>query len=293
MTWILRRARARGSVHPIDGRLLGTIIECRQFAIGTDDSDPPTHMKRMAFDRLFVPAYRTLQTVSFAGDAICRGIRSMPQGEVSANADTGHATIRIDGRTEDDLDDLMLQVVCGSRIVLARVDKLLKHLGLNIGFLFQESRDFESGLRVIDSKGHTSLAAYLKACRTTWSQPLVKLRNDLEHHGWVVPEFSHDSVGGHHVVRQPSICGVPLHDYIHMAVNWLASFVESVVCYAFDNAIRLDSGGSTYLTEIPMSEQRPERPLRFALGIAALGHAPWEIAFSEERCFSGCSLAGD
>jgi hypothetical protein len=83
----------------------------------------------------------------------------------------------------------------GAGRALKNVQDVMRLLGLDIAFLYQEPASFQIGLAKI-SQTHLDLGAYLDETRAKWSERLTKARNTLEHQGWALPRVMYQDSQG-------------------------------------------------------------------------------------------------
>jgi hypothetical protein len=120
-------------------------------------------------------------------------------------------------------------------------------MGFDIGFIFQNDKNFEKGLLVFQSDHpHVSVqfGSHLRDQRTRWQNALGKFRNHyLEHR--------EDSPDKYEVFYRPDIAEA------HFDAVWRSSADVLFLCLAS----RLIPGIG--IEEIPVAERNPERPRRF------------------------------
>ncbi|PYR99086.1 MAG: hypothetical protein DMG12_21190, partial [Acidobacteria bacterium] len=166
----------------------------------------------------------------------------------------------------------------GVRALKDGQQRLLKRLGIDIGFLFREEVSFLRGVEALRASDPL-LANYLLATRRGWSEQFVLARNDLHSH-WTLPRVEYPrAANGDVSMREPTIAGLPVSNFVTNMLDHLLCFVEDTTVYAL--AARLPQ--SITLREIPLGDRRPEIPERFRISLLAGGNPPWELTYHVQR----------
>jgi hypothetical protein len=154
------------------------------------------------------------------------------------------------------------------------MQKLVSHLQVDIGFLFQKQAPFEKGVAALRQTDRP-LADYLRETRVTWSERLLDCRNDIEHSGWTLPRVRYTATGGSINVVEPLISGQLATTFIKFMLDRLYCFVEEIAVHCLQ---RLLPTGMT-VTEIPFARRVVEAPERFGLTLANGGMPPWRLEY--------------
>jgi hypothetical protein len=169
-------------------------------------------------------------------------------------------------------------VSTASRVFKHKMRELLSVLGVNIGFLYQKPNAFATGvakLRQTDSP----FADYFVETRAMWSERLSNCRNELEHGTWVVPHVRYEQNGTGVGVIEPVVDGQPITEFVAHIVDRIYCFVEELCAHAFQS--RMQYGVS--LTEIPLSQRKPEVASRFRMALIGGGKPIWTIAYHNTK----------
>jgi hypothetical protein len=150
-----------------------------------------------------------------------------------------------------------------SRIVKARMKRLLKILDTNIGFLFQREFAFKNGVARLRSSD-PALADYLVETRAKWCERLLIIRNDLLEHGtWSLELVRYELSGTSVRAIEPLVDGQPVAEFASHIVDRICCFVEDLCSHALQSRLPHDVS----LTEIPLSERKPENVARFRVAL--------------------------
>lgn len=111
-----------------------------------------------------------------------------------------------------------------SRIVKARMKRLLKILDTNIGFLFQWEFAFKNGVARLRSSD-PALADYLVETRAKWCERLLIIRNDLLEHGtWSLELVRYELSGTRVRAIEPLVDGQPVAEFAPHIVDRICCF---------------------------------------------------------------------
>jgi hypothetical protein len=155
------------------------------------------------------------------------------------------------------------------------MQEVTKALGKDIGFLFQQHKAFEEGIRILGIDDR-HLAAYLRETRK-WSERLLNTRNDIEHKGWILPKAMYSEVSGIIRADEPEISGQKASDFVKVIMDRLMCFVEEVTAHCLD--ARMIAGIT--VTEIPLSQRESDIPQRFQVITTNGGMPIWNITYHE------------
>jgi hypothetical protein len=166
-----------------------------------------------------------------------------------------------------------------SRVVKERMKGLMKILDANIGFLFQKESAFKNGVARLRTND-PALANYLVETRAKWCERLLKIRNDLLEHGtWSLERVRYELSGTSVHVIEPLVDGQPVTDFVSHIVDRICCFVEELCTHALQARMRNDVS----ITEMPLSERKPENVTRFRVALVGGGTSLWTIAYHDTK----------
>lgn len=165
-----------------------------------------------------------------------------------------------------------------ARTLKHSLQTLVKFFGFDIGFLFGKESQFLSGVAAMEQKDPL-LAAYLMAARQ-WTEPLVLLRNDLEHGTVDPPKVQYQFERRPVVAIEPLANGKPITTFTGDIMDRLFCVVEELVVYCLKQKLP----STLTITEIALSERNPDCPERFNLTVTPGGRPPW-ILMPHSRTF--------
>jgi hypothetical protein len=122
------------------------------------------------------------------------------------------------------------------------------------------------------------LAAYLEQART-WTETLVKTRNDLEHSLWSLPKISYSLNGGHIEAKEPIAAGLNATMFADYYFDRLACFFEDIIAHLLQQ--KLPPGVT--ITEIGAQSRTADAPERFRITPDIGGSMPWKIQYRTTR----------
>ncbi len=174
----------------------------------------------------------------------------------------------IDRRLKRELDSFLTAT---GRATKNALQKLTKDMGVDIGCFFQTKSEFEKGIKKTRASD-PMLADYLIAART-WSEPLQKARNTLEHGVFPEPEVQYDVNTTPVQITEPTVDSQPITQYVESALDRVCCFIEEITTYCLQK--RMPPGIS--VAEIPTFERAAEAPVRFKLTFVPGGPAAWVL----------------
>jgi hypothetical protein len=158
------------------------------------------------------------------------------------------------------------------RTIKQSLQALTKDLGVDIGFLFQKESPFQAGIRKTRAIDPT-LADYLLATRQ-WSEPLLLMRNDLEHGTSPAPKVSYALDNSPIRAEEPRIDSKPITEYANEVLDRICCFVEEITIFCLTR--KLPRGFE--IAEVPLTERDPIAPSRFHATVTPGGREPWVLA---------------
>ena len=122
------------------------------------------------------------------------------------------------------------------------------------------------------------LADYLLATRR-WSEPIVLMRNDLEHGTIPSPKISYtlDSIPVR--AEEPRLNGQPITGFTNEVLDRICCFVEEITVFG----LRKKLPRNFEITELPLADRDPIAPERFNVTVTPGGRQPWILAAHTRR----------
>ena len=160
-----------------------------------------------------------------------------------------------------------------NRALKTGIQNIGNFLGIDLGFLFKKQNAFENGLTKLRATD-PELADYLAQART-WTEIVVKARNDLEHSLWSLPKTAYSLNGGQIEAKEPTISGMKATEFANHYFDRLACFFEEVIARLLQN--KMPSGIT--ITEIAAPNRTGDAPERFRITPEVGGNDPWKIQY--------------
>ncbi len=184
--------------------------------------------------------------------------------------------IHVDETIDDALSHNIEIIIRDGANTAKQFQGLTKLLGIDIGFMFQEDKNFEAGATALETTD-PMLSDYLRETRK-WLQPLTVARNNLEHKPFVAPRIQYvRKPGDQFDVREPEVFGLPLTFFIPAILNRLNRFIEEVLIRSIQAAMT----APLTITEIPVRMRDAMKPERFREGLVDQVQ-PWQIIYSDD-----------
>lgn len=263
---LVQKIGDEGTTSPFVARLMLGVMRIRDAVY---DDKAQVH-----FDELYEPVLSALRNARETSQDIAKEWEQhkakLESGAiVSARGRTVHISENIDRSLKRDLEGFLNTAV---RTIKHSLQVLTNDLGIDIGFLFQKESAFQSGITKMRASDPI-LADYLLATRQ-WSEPLVLMRNDLEHGTISPPKIAYtlDSVPVR--AEEPKLNGQPLTEFTNEVLDRICCFVEEIVVFSLRK--KLPKGFE--ITEAPLPERDPTSPERFQVTITPGGRQPWVLA---------------
>lgn len=263
---LVQKIGDEGTTSPFVARLMLGVMRIRD-AVYDDKA-------RKHFDDLYDPVLSGLRSARETSQDIAKEWEQhRAKVESGAIVRTSGRAVRISESTDRllkrDLESFLNTAV---RVIKHSLQDLAKDLSVDISFLFQKESAFQTGItetRVSDP----TLADYLLATRH-WSEPLVLMRNDLEHGTIPSPKISYalDSVPVK--AEEPRLDGQPITEFTNEVLEHICCFVEEIAVFGLRK--KLPRGFE--ITEVPLPERDPSAPERFHVTITPGGRQPWVLA---------------
>jgi hypothetical protein len=267
--FVLQKYHDEGSSSPFMARLYMGILRLRDIVFRDDTRkifDEPYNYVMENLVNTRSTSQEIISLVSNHFDALAKGEVGKLQGQTIRIQKT------IDKQLRKEVESFLNSAV---RAFKQGMQNLVKALGVDIGFLFQNEGAFNKGIARLEGTD-PSLAAYLKETRK-WSQRLINARNDIEHGSWMLPKVRYHEVNRIIHAEEPEISGEGVSDFVNFILDRLCCFVEEVTAHCLQAKMPEEFS----LTEIAFSERNPEIPERFMVTLAYGGMPIWNIAYHQ------------
>lgn len=267
---VVQRFGDEGTTSPFVARLMLGVLKIRQ-AVHSDEK------ARLRFDELYEPILSGLRNAREASREIEKSWKEHREKIASGSiARIERGTIYVDEHIDRaigrELESFLNTTV---RIIKHLMQSLAEHHGVPIAFLFKKETTFQAAVEDLRQSDRV-LADYLTATRK-WSEPLVLMRNALEH---VMPpslKVVYSDENGKVKAKEPTVDALPITDFTHQVLNRVCCFVEELAVYCLKKS--LPQG--VEITELPLAERDKNCPLRFQLTVVNGGLVPWVLSVHE------------
>ncbi|MBU3936739.1 MAG: hypothetical protein KKD53_04335, partial [Proteobacteria bacterium] len=263
---LMQKIGDEGASSPFVARLMLGVMQIRDAVY--DDKT------RLYFDKLYGPVLSGLQNARETGQDIAKEWEQhrakVESGAiVRASGRMVHVSESIDRSQKRDLESFLSTAV---RTIKNSLQILASELGVNISFLFQRESTFQTGItttRAFDP----ILADYLLATRQ-WSEPLVFMRNELEHGTIPVPKVSYMLDSSPVRADEPRFNGRPITEFTNEVLDRICCFVEDITVYCLRK--KLPRGFE--VTELPLADRDLRAPERFHITVTPGGRQAWVLS---------------
>ncbi len=270
---LLQKIGDEGSSSPFIARLMLGVTRIRDAVY--DDKN------RLHFDKLYDPVLSGLQNIRETSQDISKEWEQhrtkVASGEiVRASGRTVQISESIDRSVKRDLESFLNTAV---RTIKNSLQLLTNDLCVDISFLFQKELTFQAGItktRISDP----TLADYLLASRQ-WSEPLVLMRNNLEHGTIPAPKVSYMLDSSPVRAEEPRFDESPITDYTNEVLDRIYCFVEEITVYC----LRKKLPSSFEITELPLTDRDQSAPEKFMITITPRGRQAWVLT-AHNRSFT-------
>jgi len=281
--WIIRQVSDEGSSTPFVARLWVGLFELRDQILPHRFGTPNGEARRKDFDALYEPVRLSLTTARKAGHRIGELVsdhrKKVQEGSILRIDKTAvHISETIDGA----LHDQFATFLNSSSRAFRGVQDVVHFFGIDIGFLYANDANFNEGIERLRGARNDTLAEFLISTRKQWSATFTQRRISLEHEGWTLPNIEHNVMADRKIdIREPEIDGKPVSLYVRDVFNALASFIENIVVYSFQAALKPDLG----IFEIPAAKRDPNYCKRFEVWHPIMGTQKWTLYYCEDDLF--------
>lgn len=283
----VKKVSDEGSSSPFISRIFMGILFFRDqlFLIDTDGQQRRASL--VYFDQQFKPMYEAAQATRDAAIRVCELVDSHRSAIQNGNviqfrANQYDILETIDKPLSQAIDLLIVQSMIATKTGLQRI--LKDPLKLDIGFFFQEERNFDKGVENLRSLGENDLAQYLQDVRVNWHSKLQGLRTEHEHEGWSLDSIEYELTAPYTVkLNLPTVLGMPVNEFVLKTANRVLFFIENMMVYALQ---RYCHQYPIFVVEIPFESRDPSNPQRFRLAPKGLDTStPWVITYQDAREF--------
>jgi hypothetical protein len=271
--WVVEDRGDEGTSSPFIARLFLGICRLRDQAL----SDAKT---REEFDVAFESVLTGLEVIRSAASELAKTLSEYQQqverGEAIriANGVT-YVDKKIDKAIRRNCEEV-IGTTC--RVMKDRMQILLRTLGFDIGFLYQQEGAFNTGLTKMKQKD-LCLAEYLQQTRTKWSERAILCRNNFEHEIVSQLKVKIQTVGNSFKALEPHVEGQPVTAFVNQMTDRVNCFVEDLLAHALQ--AQMPEGIS--VTEIPLAERKLEIVERFRLALVGGGMPIWTISYHDSK----------
>lgn len=275
-----------GSSSPFMARLIIGVLKLRDECYLNKFSESEGENKRLAFDKAHVPLFKSCMS---SRDAAVNGLKTIndhlhkiDSGEIVKISDK---QFDIQESINEPLREEVEKFINQSVITIkSRLQSMLKNIfNIDIGFVFQNEKNFQNGINNLIILGNVVLAKYLEQTRNIWLSKLIDLRNRQEHDGWTI-EFLKYKIDHNNKVEVilPKIDDEETVEFLLKTINRVILFVENMLVYALSIHVK----DPLFVKEIPPKERDSKSPQRFTLGAKGIDKTPpWELAYNERLDF--------
>jgi hypothetical protein len=264
--FVVQKLADEGASSPFMARLFYGVLKL---------SDTLSGSEKQAFETAYEPLIKTLLEIrttakELAGLYTDHAKKIADRSIVEMGEATVHITENVDRPLRKKVDEFL---TTATRSCNDKMQRVTNTLGVNIGFLYGKSGNFERGVASL-ADVDASLAAYLREARR-WGEMLVDARNGLEHGGWQLPRVTYTVDGSTVTVSEPIIKGQPVTAFVDGMTDRLMCFVEDVAIHCIQRHMPIGLS----MTEIPLPLRATEMPVRFQPTLANGGMPLWQITY--------------
>lgn len=264
---VIQKFGDEGTTTPFVARLMLGVMQIRDAV----HNDAPS---RLRFDELYDPVMSGLRDAREASKEIEKlwkdHQRKVESGTIArVLRGTIYVDEHIDRPLKRNFDSFLNTAI---RVIKQSMQALAEHYGVDIGFLFKKQSTFEAAIEAL-KKTDSVRADYLNAARN-WSEPLVLMRNDLEHGVITTPKVTYIDENGRVRASEPAVDGKPITDFTGEVLDRVCCFAEEMTMYCLKKKLPQ----SLDITEQPLADREERAPLRFHLCVVPGGRPPWELS---------------
>jgi hypothetical protein len=282
----VKKVSDEGSSSHFVARLFMGMLEFRNqlFLLGAEG--PQLETMRGNFDKQYTPIYEALQAIRDAAikvrDLVYFHLHAIKIGKAIKIGSNQYDILEvIDVPLSEAIDQLIDQSIIATKSGLQTM--LKDQLNLEIGFFFQQEKEFKKGIENLQALGETDLAQYLQNIRDYWHSQLQELRVQHEHKGWSLKRLNYRLSGPQSVIVDlPIVLDMPVNEFAIKTANRILLFVENMMVYAMQRHCQFP----IFVAEIPKESRDFRNPQRFRLAPRGLDPSqPWVITYREDMDF--------
>lgn len=264
---VVQKFGDEGTTTPFIARLMLGVMQIRDAAHNDTAS-------RLRFDELYEPVMSGLGDAREASkeiEKLWKDHQTKVESGTIARVQRGTIYVDeyIDRPLKRDFDSFVNTAV---RVVKQSMQALAEHHGVDIGFLFKKQSTFEAAIEIL-KKTDAALAEYLNTTRV-WSEPVVLMRNNLEHGIIPSPKVTYTGENGRVRASEPTVNGMPITDFTREVLDRVCCFAEEMTMHCLRK--KLPQGID--ITEQPLAEREERAPLRFHLCVVPGGLPSWKLS---------------
>jgi hypothetical protein len=269
-----------GASDPLGARLWLGILELAHHVLKTKIILPRESSPGFEFDVKYEPILNALMACRQAKINVIQLTNDHKQKVLQnkiVRFHPGHYEVleTIDAPVKENLTSFITNGV----MAVKGIQNVLSLFNLDIGCLFQKQDKFYDGVNDLYASGRHFLASYLKQVRNFWCEKFITRRNELEHKGWIIPEFTYKKLALDKIEPiEPVIDELSVTDYSIIMLNRIYGFIENILCHG----IRQKIDQHEALVEIPAAERNPAVPIRFKIVPKSEAVMEWDIRYSED-----------
>jgi hypothetical protein len=268
--FVMEKMSDEGTRSPFMARIFMGLLQLR-------DTVYPNPKERLSFDRVLNQALTPLMAARTAAREIQEAWqRHDEEVESGAAVTINNGSLEVAGdfyRTfRREVNSFLYDA---AKALKEGGQKVGKHLGKDICFMFQKQKPYQTGLEAL-RRIDPALAAYVQTARDSWSERLINARNDLDHNGWTLPRIRYEIRDRQPVIaHQPLIDGVPVVEFVTQMLDRVSCFTEDFLAYCLQ--ARLPEGAD--ITEIPIPLRPAQAPERFRFTLRHGGKSTWQLVY--------------
>lgn len=226
---------------------------------------------RLAYDKSFGPVFQNLLEANFARkfaiDLLEKHAKDVDEGKDAVVQ--GHQ-INVNNPIDDKLNMFFKDFFIRGAIATDCLIKHTRHMGYDIGFLFSDGQDgkdkkFKKGLKRFPipetDERFTRLRDAIKHVKQSWYSSFLKMRTQIEHDGYKLPEIKYHEENGKVIAMAPSFDGKSIQDVLDMSWENLSNLCEEIIVYI----ISLKLPDHLVIIMIPPEKRDKNLPVRFAI----------------------------
>jgi hypothetical protein len=283
----IKKVSDEGSSSPFISRLFMGMLDFRDQLFLLDAEGQQRQMMQAHFDQQFKPMYEAAQGTRDAAikarELVDSHLVAIQSGEaIQYRGNQYDILATIDIPLSQAVDQLIDQSIIATKTGLQNI--LKDPLNLDIGFFFQNDKEFGSGINDLRTSGENDLAQYLQDVRDNWHSKLQNLRVQHEHNGWFLDIIEYRLTAPSRVaLNLPTVLGMPIDDFVLKTANRVLLFIENMMVFALQ---RYCHQYPIFVVEIPRERRNPMDPRRFRLAPKGLdSSSPWVIAYHGDMDF--------